>query len=183
MGSAGRVHIAERHFETPGTDAATAAASIVAFSSNSAGGVRPKRRVIKDVDKIPLQRFVESTQSWVPAHPPFTPRTPKRSRASAFLVTAEESVSAAYSCFDSIVESASSIPIPLKKRMKTSLEDAAKALDSAKGEVGHLEASLAEALAKGSRLQKLMDDFKAQRELNPTWRQTSPCLRFEKVSR
>jgi hypothetical protein len=35
-----------------------------------------------------------------------------------------------------------------------------------------------EALTRSSRLQKLVDDFEAQRNADPAWRLTSPCLRF-----
>ena len=67
-------------------------------------------------------------------------------------------------------------------RLLRSLKEASHALEKAKGEVLHLE-SLAEALSHSSRLQKLMDDFEAQRDANPAWRITSPCLRFSKVKK
>jgi hypothetical protein len=78
-----RKHIAEKHFETPDSAIATAAASIVALSSSSTEGV--KRRYLEESERLSLQCFIRHigirhTGSWVPAHPPLTPKTPKESR-------------------------------------------------------------------------------------------------------
>ena len=54
------LHIGEKHCEPPDTAASTAAAAIVALSSTSMhAGVKRGRRHFKEVERIPLQRFLQ----------------------------------------------------------------------------------------------------------------------------